>query len=124
MAFAVKLNPKSTVGLAARHRVTSPMPGGKVDTDRAEWCVPVLMQQRGTRLVKGGYFENKGAIMRQRKTRPIRNRLDLADITQVRLIRKRLRLSEAELTEIVDKIGNSIAAIGKEVALQRARQVP
>lgn len=86
--------------------------------------VLVLMQQPGTRLIKGGYFNNKGATMRQRKIRPIRNRLDLADATQVRLIRKRLRLSEAELTEIVDKIGNSIAAIGKEVALQRARQVP
>lgn len=69
-------------------------------------------------------MENKGAIMRHRKIRLIRNTLNLADATQVRLIKKRFRISEAELAEIVGKIGNSIAAIGKEVAVQRARQLP
>jgi AraC-like DNA-binding protein len=34
---------------------------------------------------------------------------------------KRLRLSESELARIVDRIGNSIPTIIKEVALQRAR---
>lgn len=58
--------------------------------------------------------------MRRSKPQPIRNKLDLADRTQVRLVRKRLRLSAAELTSIVGRIGNSIAAIGKEAALQRA----
>lgn len=58
--------------------------------------------------------------MRPPKPQSIRNKLDLADRTQVRLVRKRLRLSDAELTGIVGRIGNSIAAISKEAALQRA----
>lgn len=33
-------------------------------------------------------------------------------------------MSDAELTEIVGRIGNSIAAISKEVALKRARTMP
>jgi hypothetical protein len=35
-----------------------------------------------------------------------------------------LRLSEGELNEIVGRIGNSIAAISKEVALKKARRLP
>ena len=62
--------------------------------------------------------------MRRAKAQPIRNKLDLSDPTQVRLVRKRLRLSDAELTEIADRIGNSISAISKEVATQRARNLP
>ena len=49
--------------------------------------------------------------MRRKKSQPIRNKLDLTDKTQVRLLKKRLRLSESELTRIIDKTGNSIAAI-------------
>ncbi|MDH2344615.1 DUF3606 domain-containing protein [Bradyrhizobium sp. SSUT77] len=62
--------------------------------------------------------------MRRSKPQPIRNKLDLADRTQVRLVRKRLGLSDAELTSIVERIGNSIAAINKEAALQRATTLP
>ena len=62
--------------------------------------------------------------MRRKKSQPIRNKLDLTDKTQVRLLKKRLRLSESELTRIIDKTGNSIAAIAKEVALQRAKELP
>ena len=62
--------------------------------------------------------------MRRAKPQPIRNKLDLSDPTQVRLVRKRLRLSDAQLTEIADRIGNSISAISKEVATQRARRLP
>jgi hypothetical protein len=62
--------------------------------------------------------------MQRRKSQPIRNKLDLTDKTQVRLLKKRLRLSETELTRIVDKSGNSIAAIAKEAALQRAKELP
>jgi chorismate mutase len=61
--------------------------------------------------------------MRSRKSRPIRNKVDLTDRAQVRLLKKRLQLSEAELIQIVDKSGNSIAAIAKEAALQRAKDV-
>ncbi len=62
--------------------------------------------------------------MRRSKPPPTRNKLDLADPTQVRLVRKRLHLSDSELTAIVGRIGNSIAAIGKEAALQRANRSP
>ena len=62
--------------------------------------------------------------MRRTKSQPIRNKLDMADRNQVRVVKKRLRISEAELTRVVSKIGNSISAISKEVALQRARSLP
>lgn len=62
--------------------------------------------------------------MRRSRPRPIRNKLDLTDRTQVRLIRKRLQLSDKELTAIVGRIGNSLSAIGKEAALQRATMLP
>jgi hypothetical protein len=62
--------------------------------------------------------------MRRAKPQPIRNKLDFSDRTQVRLVRKRLHLSDAQLTEIADRIGNSISAISKEVAAQRARRLP
>ena len=62
--------------------------------------------------------------MRRTRSQPIRNKLDMADPKQVRVVKKRLRISEAELTRLVSKIGNSISAISKEVALQRARSLP
>ena len=58
--------------------------------------------------------------MRRSTPKPIRNKLDLTDRVQMRLVRKRLGLSDAELTAIVGRIGNSIAAISKEAAQQRA----
>jgi hypothetical protein len=62
--------------------------------------------------------------MQRKKSQPIRNQLDVTDKTQVRQLKKRLRLSEAELTRIIDKTGNSLAAIAKEAALQRAKELP
>jgi hypothetical protein len=38
----------------------------------------------------------------------------------VRLLKKRLRLSEQEPNMIVRKLGNSVSAIAKEAATQRA----
>ncbi|MGY3622376.1 DUF3606 domain-containing protein [Bradyrhizobium sp. USDA 10063] len=61
---------------------------------------------------------------RREKPSPIRNKLDLSDRVQVRLLKKRLRLSESELSQIVGRIGNSISAITKEVSLQRANRLP
>jgi len=57
--------------------------------------------------------------MRRPKVQPIRNKLDLTDRVQVRIVTRRLGVSSAELTEIVGRIGNSLAAISKEVHLQR-----
>jgi Protein of unknown function (DUF3606) len=62
--------------------------------------------------------------MRRVKQQPIRNKLDLSDHTQVRLLRKRLHLSDFELINIVDRVGNSLSAIGKEVALLRGNGLP
>jgi hypothetical protein len=46
-------------------------------------------------------------MMRRPRPQPIRNKLDLADSRQVRSMKKRLRLSEDQLNEIVGRIGNS-----------------
>ena len=54
------------------------------------------------------------------KYQPARNLIDLTDTKQVRTLTKRLKISEDELRQIVEKSGNSIAAITKEVELQRA----
>ena len=62
--------------------------------------------------------------MRIRKLRPIRTTLDLADEAQVRSVQKRLSISNDDLMRIVAKIGNSIAAITKEVQLQKGGGVP
>lgn len=59
--------------------------------------------------------------MRRPKPQTIRNKLDVTDRVQVRLLKKRLGLSDEELTAIVGRIGNSIPAISKEAALQRAK---
>ena len=61
--------------------------------------------------------------MQRAKPRHFRNRVDMADKVQVRVIKRRLRLSEPELNEVVDRVGNSIAAISKEVALRKAVQL-
>ena len=62
--------------------------------------------------------------MRRSTPKPIRNKLDVTDRAQMRLMRKRLGLSDAELTVMVGRIGNSISAISKEVTQQRAKALP
>ena len=62
--------------------------------------------------------------MRRSPPKPIRNKLDLTDRVQMRLVRKRLGLSNAQLTAIAGRIGNSLSAISKEVAQQRASALP
>jgi hypothetical protein len=53
------------------------------------------------------------------KRQPVRNLIDLADAKQVRTLTKRLGISEENLRRIIEKSGNSIAAIVKEVELER-----
>ena len=64
-----------------------------------------------------------GSAKRRLKPQSIRNQLDLADARQVRSVKKRLRISEGELNEIVSRIGNSIAAISKEASFRKARRL-
>ena len=57
--------------------------------------------------------------MIKRKVAYFRNSLDLRDKVQVKVLRKRLRLSEAQFADTVRKSGNSIAAITKEATTPR-----
>jgi hypothetical protein len=56
--------------------------------------------------------------MNRRKPIFFRNSLDLRDKVQVKVLRKRLGLSNEQFTSIVRKSGNSIAAITKEAAVK------
>jgi len=52
--------------------------------------------------------------MLRRHGKGARNRLDLNDRVQVRIVRKRLKVSDSQLTNLVQTVGNSIAALTKE----------
>jgi hypothetical protein len=52
--------------------------------------------------------------MNKRRPTYFRNSLDLRDKVQVRVLRKRLRLSDEAFADVVRKSGNSISAITKE----------
>jgi DNA polymerase III delta subunit len=59
--------------------------------------------------------------MQRRKASFFRNALDLRDRVQVRVLRRRLKVSEEELGMLVRRTGNSIAALNKEIALNRGK---
>lgn len=52
--------------------------------------------------------------MNRRKPTYFRNALDLRDKVQVKVLRKRLKLSEQEFASVVRKSGTSVSAIIKE----------
>lgn len=52
--------------------------------------------------------------MNRRKPPYFRNSLDLRDKVQVKVLRKRLKLSDNQFTDVVRKSGRSISAIIKE----------
>ena len=58
--------------------------------------------------------------MRHAKPQPIRNKIDLADPSQIRILRRRLGISADDLQRVVEKVGNSIAAVCKEIEPQNA----
>jgi hypothetical protein len=62
--------------------------------------------------------------MRRRQYSTTRNKLDLNDRFQVRVVRKRLRVSEEQLAGLVRKAGDSIAAVRKEAVAQRLLTLP
>jgi Protein of unknown function (DUF3606) len=49
----------------------------------------------------------------------VRNKIDLSDATQVRAWNRRLGISAANLRKVVEKVGNSLSAVTKEVELER-----
>ena len=64
-------------------------------------------------------------MMTRRRTNDLtRNYLDVRDRVQVRIVRKRLKLSDAQLSDIVRKAGNSISAISKEAGAKQTLSLP
>ena len=57
--------------------------------------------------------------MRRAKPRPIRNKIDLADPAQIRAWTRRLGMAD-DLQRVAGKVGNSIAAVSKEIDLRKA----
>lgn len=57
--------------------------------------------------------------MHHTKLQPIRNKIDLADPCQIRILKRRLGISADELQRVVEKVGNSIATVCKEVEPQK-----
>jgi predicted nucleic acid-binding Zn ribbon protein len=62
--------------------------------------------------------------MQRIKHPPLRNKIDLADQAQSRAWTRRLRVSADELKAVAEKVGNSVAAVTKEVELQRLSRQP
>ena len=60
--------------------------------------------------------------MQRVKRPPIRNKINLADANQVRAWTRRLDISADALTAVVNKVGDSVATVTKEIELQRSGQ--
>jgi hypothetical protein len=58
--------------------------------------------------------------MRRAKPLPTRNKIDLADPTQIRVWTRRLGITADDLQRVVRKVGNSITSINKEIRLRKA----
>ena len=63
-------------------------------------------------------------LTRRRTNDLTRNCLDVRDRVQVRIVRKRLKLSDAQLADIVRKSGNSISANNKAAAAKQVLSLP
>jgi len=62
--------------------------------------------------------------MQRIKHPPIRNKIDLADPAQLRAWTRRLRIPVVELKATIQKVGNSVNDVTKEVELQRLNHEP
>ena len=58
--------------------------------------------------------------MRRLKHLTTRNKIDVADASQIRILKKRLGISSDDLHRVVAKVGNSIAAVTKEIECQKS----
>jgi len=73
--------------------------------------------------VTQNYRQSK--MMSRRRTNDLtRNSLDVRDRVQVRIVRKRLKISDAQLADIVRKAGTSISAISKEAGARQVLSLP
>ena len=59
--------------------------------------------------------------MHSEKPRPLRNKVDVEDPAQLKIITKRLGISQPELLRLCEKSGDSIAGITKEVQLGKTK---
>jgi len=59
--------------------------------------------------------------MQRRQTTGVRNKLNLNNPVQVRIVRKRLKVSNEQLADLVRTAGTSITAVRKEAGLKRLR---
>jgi hypothetical protein len=57
--------------------------------------------------------------MRRLKPPTTRNKIDIADASQIRILKRRLGISSDDLHRVVAKVGNSIAAVTKEIESQK-----
>jgi Protein of unknown function (DUF3606) len=62
--------------------------------------------------------------MLSKKHSPERNKLDLADPRQVRVLKKRLGVSGDDLRGIVERVGESITAVTKEAESEKKSLFP
>jgi hypothetical protein len=62
--------------------------------------------------------------MHRRPFSGARNKLDLSDCVQVRIVRKRLKVSNEQLASLVRTAGDSIAAVSKEAGTRRRLTLP
>jgi hypothetical protein len=69
-------------------------------------------------------LQSENNIMHRIKHPPIRNKIDLSDPAQIRAWTRRLRVSAGELKAVTAKVGNSVAAVSKEIELQRLERQP
>jgi hypothetical protein len=57
--------------------------------------------------------------MQTRQVTGARNKLNLNNRVQVRIVRKRLKISDEQLADLVRTPGNSISAVRKEARLKQ-----
>jgi hypothetical protein len=79
------------------------------------------MEQRFRDAVKPAPRE---IAMQRVKHPPVRNKIELTDSNQVRAWTRRLAVTVEELEAVVSKVGDSVATVTKEIALQRSNQQP
>jgi hypothetical protein len=62
--------------------------------------------------------------LRTIKRTAVRNKIDLANPAHVKAWTRRLKLSRSELQLIIDKVGDSVSAVMKEIELQKTSGRP
>jgi hypothetical protein len=70
------------------------------------------------------FSQSGNAAMQRAKHPPVRNKINTADPAQLRAWTRRLRVPADDLRAIVEKVGNSVAAVSKQVELQRLSLQP